>query len=223
MAGLAGANIAHAREHFLAQTHPFKSVTLISDLHSACLGAHDGADGGLIICGTGSAATAYVNGEFKDKGGYGIYVGDNASGAWLGLEAIKHCLFVFDGLADESLVSEKICTALKVESPQHLVSKTASYKGAQFGELAPHVVSAFRLNCPVATELLQKGAAYLSALANQISYHKNQRLCLVGGLSDVYKPLLAPSVYAQLCTPEHTAQYGVIRYAKQQLGTLLCS
>ena len=88
MAGLAGANIPKAKTYFLSLPMPFKRIHVMSDLHAACFGAHEGASGGLIICGTGSAATCHRDGTFKDIGGYGLSLGDNGSAAWLGLQAV---------------------------------------------------------------------------------------------------------------------------------------
>lgn len=150
-AGLAGANIPSALNQFLSLHHPFKSVTVISDLHAACLGAHNGYAGALIICGTGSAATVFTgtgtstnSHNFKDKGGYGLPISDNASGGWLGLEAVKHSLLVFDELIPHSLLFASICDNLAVSNPQQLVTKVAGFKGREFGALAPSVVAAYK-------------------------------------------------------------------------------
>jgi len=51
-AGLAGANIPQAKQSFLELDNPFADTVVISDLHAACLGAHDNQSGALIICGT---------------------------------------------------------------------------------------------------------------------------------------------------------------------------
>ena len=222
-AGLAGANISRAKQHFLAQSHPFNSMCVLSDLHAACYGAHEGADGGLIICGTGSAATLRMNGEFHDKGGYGTYLGDNASGAWLGLEAVKHCLLVFDGLVAKSTVFDMLCCALNVRCAEYLATKVADFKGAHYGELAPIVVKAFHLKCQVAINLLQQGAEYLSSLAIHLTANQSLPLCLVGGLSEVYQPMLKPEVRALLRTPKCSPQVGAIRYAKQHAGAVSCN
>lgn len=222
-AGLAGANLSCAKQQFLAQAHPFKSMLVVSDLHAACLGAHDGADGALIICGTGSAATAHQNGVFCDKGGYGTYIGDNASGAWLGLEAVKHSLLVFDGMVTESVIFKLLCDQLNLRCAEHLATTAAGFTGADYGKLAPIVVEAFRLQCQVAIELLQEGAHYLSSLAVNVTTHHRMPLCLVGGLSDVYKPMLAPKVHTVLCEPKYSPQAGAIRYAKQHVSTMLCN
>ena len=52
--GLAGCEIPQACEEFLAAAPAiFASTVLQSDAYTACLGAHDGGDGAIIIVGTG--------------------------------------------------------------------------------------------------------------------------------------------------------------------------
>lgn len=175
-AGLAGANIPSALNQFLSLHHPFKSVTVISDLHAACLGAHNGYAGALIICGTGSAATVFTgtgtstnSHNFKDKGGYGLPISDNASGGWLGLEAVKHSLLVFDELIPHSLLFASICDNLAVSNPQQLVTKVAGFKGREFGALAPSVVAAYKKGCAAAGALIQQGASYLNDVGQTLT------------------------------------------------------
>jgi glucosamine kinase len=232
-AGLAGANIPSALKQFLSLHHPFKSLTVISDLHAACLGAHNGYAGALIICGTGSAATVFTGTgtstnsyHFKDKGGYGLPISDNASGGWLGLEAVKHSLLVFDELIPQSLLFASICDNLAVSHSHQLVTKVAGFKGKEFGALAPSVVAAYEKGCAAAGALIQQGANYLNDVGqtltckapNEKTFTNNQDLpfCLVGGLSHVYQPLLSADLQTRLIEPKSSPQAGVIQYAKQQ-------
>ncbi len=51
--GLAGSEVEGAYQEFLTTPHHFKTLQVSSDAHTACLGAHAGEDGGIIIIGTG--------------------------------------------------------------------------------------------------------------------------------------------------------------------------
>ena len=57
---LAGASepvdLAAARQY----PHPFHRVVLTTDAHAACIGAHRGADGGVIVVGTGSVGWGVI-------------------------------------------------------------------------------------------------------------------------------------------------------------------
>ena len=67
-AGLAGANIESARQQFEQWQHPFYSLHVLSDLHAACVGAHNGNPGAAIIIGTGSSGTMWQDESFQDVG-----------------------------------------------------------------------------------------------------------------------------------------------------------
>src|SRR3954453_11271750 len=52
--GLAGLSRLGAEAALNNTVHPFASVTYLSDGMAACLGAHSGADGAIVVAGTGS-------------------------------------------------------------------------------------------------------------------------------------------------------------------------
>jgi glucosamine kinase len=83
--GLAGIDRKGAREALLSFPHPFRNVVYATDANVACLGAHSGRDGGIVVLGTGSVGFARVNGRELRIGGYGFPISDEGSGADLGL------------------------------------------------------------------------------------------------------------------------------------------
>src|SRR5439155_17136666 len=50
--------LAAAQQH----KHPFRKATITSDAHAACIGAHGGGDGGIIVVGTGTVGWAELGG-----------------------------------------------------------------------------------------------------------------------------------------------------------------
>ena len=52
--GLAGIDRKGACEALMNVPHPFQDVAFASDANVACLGAHRGRDGGMVVLGTGS-------------------------------------------------------------------------------------------------------------------------------------------------------------------------
>ena len=83
--GVAGIRRKGVQEQFTALPHPFASLRFVSDGLIACLGAHRGKDGGIVIVGTGSIGIARVKGNDLSVGGYGFPISDEGSGADLGL------------------------------------------------------------------------------------------------------------------------------------------
>src|SRR3984893_11225393 len=70
-------------------THPLQDVVFASDANVACLGAHRGRDGGIVVLGTGSIGFASVKGRELRIGGYGFPISDEGSGADVGLQAVR--------------------------------------------------------------------------------------------------------------------------------------
>ena len=224
VAGLAGANIPKAKSSFLSLSHPFAHLDVISDLHAACLGAHKGADGVLVICGTGSAGTVYRNGRFTDKGGYGLTVGDNASAAWLGQSAVKYALLAFDNIEEKSVLFEKLLSHLSVNSPQQLIQMLSGFTADAYGKLAPIVITSADDGCEKSRGLLFEGAGYLIALTKALLHESEDKtvdnkkaalpICMVGGLAHIYRPFLEDAFSRRLCNPHSDAQQGAIDFLR---------
>ena len=73
---------------------PARVVT--TDAHAACVGAHRGEDGGVIIVGTGTVAWAVRRAHHR-VGGWGFPISDEGSGAWLGCELARRVFWAHDG------------------------------------------------------------------------------------------------------------------------------
>ncbi len=98
--GLAGVSSAAIARQVEAALDGFAEVRVANDAVTACLGAHAGQDGGLIIAGTGSAGLALIDGREIFVGGRGFVLGDDGSGARIGLESWRRALRAHDGLED---------------------------------------------------------------------------------------------------------------------------
>ena len=91
-----------AREAISARSRrlPFRRTIITSDAHAACVGAHGGHDGGIIIVGTGSVGWAIRGGRQYRVGGWGLTLSDEGSAAWLGREALSRAQKAEAGLAE---------------------------------------------------------------------------------------------------------------------------
>lgn len=99
--GLAGVNVPRLYQDIVNWSHPFADMFVTTDLHTACIGAHRGGEGAVIITGTGSCGYAHVAGKQVCLGGHGFALGDKGSGAWLGLKAAEQVLLHLDGFAQK--------------------------------------------------------------------------------------------------------------------------
>lgn len=213
-AGVAGANIASAKQQFEAWSHPFHSMHVISDLHAACLGAHDGKEGAAIIIGTGSTGTLWKDNAFKDVGGHGFPIGDKASGAWLGLKAVQHTLLCLDDLEPMDSLATQICAALQSNDTDTIVSQCATFNTHHYAALVEHMLPLLYTKQARVSALFKEGAQYIERMAGKLLTEHSHGLAMIGGLSSVYSTYFSDSVKARLVACKATPQEGAIHCAK---------
>ncbi|MGK7927982.1 MAG: BadF/BadG/BcrA/BcrD ATPase family protein, partial [Spirulina sp.] len=140
-AGLAGTQVPFACEKFLSHPHPFRKLILESDGYTSCLGAHGGKDGAVIAIGTGIVAYQIDEGNVSRVSGWGFPQGDEGSGAWLGLGAVKATLYWQDGRGDNSPLIEAVLAHFQNDWSKFIIWANQA-KSTQFAELAPIVIEA---------------------------------------------------------------------------------
>lgn len=213
--GLAGVNLPSLFQVMNNWQHPFQSMFLTTDLHIACLGAHKGDEGAVMVAGTGSCGYAYVNGASTILGAHGFPFGDKGSGAWMGLEAVKAVLLASDGLGPQTQLTQMIGDHLQASGVM-IVDKMAAAKSSDYARLAIFTLNAAEQNDPVALAILQEGAAYMSAIAEKLWETGVKRMSFIGGLSERVTPWLKPAVAQHLSPPLAQPEFGAVYYARQQ-------
>lgn len=218
--GLAGSEIDEARQAFLNQPHAFRTLTISSDAHTACLGAHNGADGAVIMLGTGVVGYAIRAGKHAKVGGWGFPHDDIGGGAWLGLEAVKLTLQWLDGRAAESGLTDAVFRHFDSNRKQ-LVAWACQANSSAFATLAPLVVKQGQAGDEAATGLLKQSAHEVERIAAAL-----ENKCMNAGLQCVLSGSIAPfiqsfidSSLAKRLTPAiSTPDAGAILLAR--VGTL---
>lgn len=218
--GLAGVNLPDCYRAISEWRHPFKNLFVTTDLHIACLGAHQGEDGAVLIIGTGSSGFVSVNGWQLALGGHGFPHGDKGSGAWIGFEAYKRCLLALDGVGMRTTLTEELLIEFAACDAISLVEKIINAESRHFAKLAPLVFEAAGHGDIVAIEIIREGAAYLSALACRLMEHKPPRLSILGGLSQLMLPWLSHDIQSFISLPMEVPESGAIYFAQQSLGEL---
>jgi glucosamine kinase len=210
---LAGAtepmNLAAAQR----QDHPFARTMITTDAHAACVGAHRGHDGGVIVVGTGTIGWAELKGRHYRVGGWGLPVSDEGSGAWLGCEALRRVLWANDSRAPWTGLLTEIFTQFQSD-PHAIVRWTYSASPRDFGTLAPLVVDHARRADPAGVELMRLAAGHIDALAARLVALGAQQLALVGGLAPHMREWLSDSTRAHLVPPAGDALDGAVQLAR---------
>lgn len=211
--GLAGANVPSLAEGLRRQSFPFASVALASDAVVACLGAHGGGDGGILIVGTGSQGMAIVGGRATPIGGWGFAVGDDASGAILGRAAIRAAVAAFDGLAPRSALTDALMATFG-DDPSRVVEWALSARPKDYGGLVPQVLAHAAQADAVALALLDEAVAAAAAMLDRLRALGASRLCLMGGLAAAYLPRLPARLAPFIVQPVGDAMDGALALAR---------
>lgn len=209
--GLAGTQVPEARDRFLSMPHPFAKLILESDGYTSCLGAHGGEDGEVIAIGTGVTAYRIEGEKVWRVGGWGFPQGDEGSGAWLGLEAIRLTLQWQDGRIPRSPLLEDIFAHFDNNLTQLSIWANQAHS-SQFAQIAPFVIDRAQQNAPLALELMQKAAREIDkigvALANKGS--KVLPCSLLGGIAPFLEPWLSQELRSRLVPAKYNSVKGAV-------------
>jgi glucosamine kinase len=213
---LAGASepvdLAAARRY----RHPFQRVFFTTDAHAACVGAHRGADGGVIIVGTGSVGWGVIAGRPCRVGGWGFPGSDEGSGAWLGCEALRRVLWAHDGRIAWSALLRDLFAQFE-SNPHVIVRFMGMAKPRDFGKFAPLVVDYAARDDAMACGLMQHAAGHIDAIAARLMSFGINRISLAGGLASEIEPWLARETKQHLVAAAGDALSGAILLARGEV------
>lgn len=124
--------------------------------------AFQGGPGILQIAGTGSNCIGRApSGERESAGGYSSTLGDQGSGYWIGLHAIRQALQAYDR-GDSTAVLDRVAAAWNTYTLEELVNRGNEVPGPDFSALAPIIDLLAGQSDPVALKILHQAAADLA-------------------------------------------------------------
>jgi glucosamine kinase len=209
--GLAGGNVPEVAAALVARRFPFASVRVASDAEIACLGAHAGGDGAILIVGTGSQGVVMTEGRTATVGGWGFQVSDTGSGAVLGRDAARRALLGHEGVEPASPFTAEVMR--RFGDPAGLLAFSRSAIPRDWASLAPLVFAHAEAGDPVAGDLLGRTVADVVRLIDRLHALGGSRIALMGGLSSVYRPLLPDRLDAVIVEPVGDALDGALALA----------
>jgi glucosamine kinase len=212
--GLAGVGRKNALEQLMLRQHPFRSVVYVNDATIACIGAHGGRDGGIVIVGTGSVGFAVVGGREVQVGGYGFPISDEGSGADLGLHAIRLALRAYDERAVGTSLTRDVMLRFH-NDPFEAVAWMDHATATDYATFAPLVMRHADAGDPVARRIVRDAAEQIDELVRRLAECGASRVALLGGLASSMEPWLAPDVQRRLVPIEGDAVDGALRLARR--------
>ena len=219
--GLAGIGRKGALDEILKMPHPFRSVEYVNDAQIACLGAHGGRDGGIVIVGTGSAGFALVDGHALRVGGYGFPISVEGSGADLGLHAIRLALRASDGRGVSTSFTREVMARFG-DDPFEAVAFMDRSSATEYATFAPMVMRHADTGDPTARLIVRDAAEQIDALVRKLLEGGAPRIALLGGLASAIEPWLAPDVQRRLVPIEGDAVAGALHLARGAASARSC-
>jgi glucosamine kinase len=217
---LAGASEPSHLEAARRHEHPYGRAVFVTDAHAACVGAHGGRDGGVVVVGTGSIGWGQLNGRHYQVGGWGWPVSDEGSGAWLGCEALRRTLWAYDGRIPWTGLLGWLFARFRSD-PHAIVRWMTGALPRDFASLASKIVEHASANDPAAVELLRHAAGHVDALAQRLIVLGVRRLSLAGGLAPSVEPWLAEGTRRHVVPPRGDAVTGALQLARNAAGPAL--
>lgn len=222
--GMAGARMRSAREAFAARDFPFARLEVFDDIDIARAGAHDGADGAVLIIGTGSAGLGLVNGERHQVGGWGFHVGDTMSGAILGRELLRRSLLAHEGLIPRSELTDAVMARFdndadklmgwSFENPE--IGRPA--RPADYGTFVPLFFEYYEKHDPVAQELMQFELLAVDEYVHWFMGRGAKAIAVVGGFGRRLTPILRERYGELIVEPKSEPLRGALILARQLFG-----
>jgi glucosamine kinase len=215
--GLAGANVRRRRDNFLALAPLFAHLALDTDAYAALLGAHEGRPGAIVTAGTGSVGEAlHLDGMRVAAGGWGFPIGDEGSGAWLGLHAMRETHRAIDGRGPVGPLVGAVLAAAGTTREALLAWCDRPGQNA-YAELAPLVFDAAGAD-PAAAHLLDRAARALEEIAAALDPQATLPLAICGSVGQKLLPRFDAALRARSVEPAGDAVDGTFRLLRQSLS-----
>jgi glucosamine kinase len=210
--GLAGFKGESDQTRIAAAFPCFRQVRAANDATTACVGAHAGADGGLIIAGTGSAAIARVRGKETIIGGRGFALGDDGSGSHIGLDAMRSAMRAYDRIGPSSALTQDLISHFN-NDPVAMMNWALQAKPGDFGGFARRVFEHAASQDPIALEIVRAAARAIGVLTRGVVALGAEQVALVGGVGEALRPYFEPDIAARLKQPLYDPTDGAILFA----------
>ncbi|MFO1336774.1 MAG: BadF/BadG/BcrA/BcrD ATPase family protein [Burkholderiaceae bacterium] len=216
-AGLAGVNDPAQAAEFKATDPGFAALALDTDSFTALVGAHDGEPGLVLIAGTGSIGEAwFADGSRRIVGGWGFPFGDEGSGGWLGLEAVRLAQHAIDGRAAPGPLADAVCRATG-RTLEAMFAWCAQANQTRFATLAPLVFEHEATDLRAAA-LLERAVQALAELAQALDPAGALPIACSGSVARRLQARLPATLRARCREPAGDAADGALHLLRRQLA-----
>ena len=215
--GLAGTEIPSACHHFLKLiSHDFTDMRLKSDAYTACLGAHAGQDGAIVIVGTGTVGYKIIAGKERRMSGWGFPHSNEGSGGLIGLELIRQTFYAYDKRQKWTPLLDAVYQKFNYQIDQ-LVTFANYANATKYASLFPLFTDYLAKEDPSALSMIKEAALKIDDIISQLLQGDTQLpLCLFGGVSTFIEPYLSDVSQRRLVPRQFDATDGALMLIKKE-------
>ncbi|PPB81535.1 glucosamine kinase [Albidovulum inexpectatum] len=186
-------------------------ATMSDDQITTITGALADGDGIVVAIGTGSFLGRKQGEHIRRIGGWGLALGDEASGAWMGRRALSLALKSCDGLAPVTAFARRILD--RFDGAAGVVRFSLRAAPSDYAALAPEILQAAGQGDDMALSILRDGVGYLQAGIAVLDDTGTCPVCLAGGLGPHYAGFLPHDLKERLIPAAGTALDGALLMA----------
>jgi glucosamine kinase len=214
--GLAGAsNKEKAHQFELSISTGYKAVKVYTDAKTSLYGANLGKPIAIVSLGTGSVgAVLTAEGKEFQIGGWGFNVGDEGSGAKLGVLIVKSVLSEIEDSGNVHSLLARIIVKRFGGVLDNVLTWSTSATPSDFASLAP-LVFEYQDRCHLAKNILIEHVNHVENLIKKTRSNLQLPVILLGGLSVPTIPFLSPELRSMLTNTKGNSLDGACFLAKQ--------
>lgn len=187
--GLAGANAAGAAQRLRAAL-PFARLAIETDAITAIRGALSDKDGIVAAIGTGSVFGSRIGGIMRQIGGWGLVMGDEGSGAWIGRASLISALRAADGFDPMTpLLSDLL---IEFEGPTGIIAFSLTARPVDFARLAPRIIAS---DDTAARAIMAQAKVDIAKAIAVLGAGRNLPVTFLGGLGPHFAQLFAGALH----------------------------
>lgn len=211
--GISGFNNKKWNQAFLSLNPGFGKLVVETDGMTTLLGAHAGEPGLIIALGTGSIGVSKdQNNIIKTVSGWGYPSGDEASGSWLGIKALRVTQKVMDGRRSVSPLSLKVMDTCG-SNAESLLDWLGSASQKEFASLAPYIFETAKSD-PYSLHLIERGVEEIEEMINALDKTKSLKICMCGTLGKHFSSFLPAHITSRIVTEKGSSLDGAVELLK---------
>ena len=215
--GLAGSNLGNYAQVF-SRNLPFAQSRIVNDSRITLEGAIGPAEGCVAAIGTGSVFSCRDQNGVRMLGGWGFLLGDDGSGAALGLDLLRLVILSADNITQASDLTRQVLAGFD-NQVKNITEAAKNFTPKDFAKFAPEIVAAANIGDINGTALMAKHTELVRLSIDAAGFDPDKAFCMLGGLGPIYLKLLPQKYQMAAQAPIGDALSGALQMAKTLFST----